>query len=434
MFRQDTTSLRCAPVAGAHPQARRSTMLRYPQHLKRSIGLSFGLILAFAPASHIRAQTSFESSPLSISGFGTLGAVRASNPQIEVLRDTSQPKAIDTHWSTRNDSALGVQAVYRFSDTVDAVIQGVSHYQQNGSFRPDLTWAFLKYDVTPRFSVRLGRVGIEFLMQADARLVGYSYLPIRPPTEFYGFIPINYGDGVDARLRWPVADGILRLEGFAGRAADNIPNYRFKGTSIFKGTLGYDIGAWQFRYINTLAKLAHNRDSMNALIDGLTQAGAANIARSIELQDKVSTYQSLGAAYDDGNWQLQAAVNAIRHQAAQMQNSQALTLLAGYRWGSLTPYLGYAQARNSQRALSSGLPGAAGTSLDNGLAQALQSSQIDSKTLSAGMRWDFSRNMDLKAQIDLIHAGSGSTLQVRNTNPNAGARTAVFSLSLDFIF
>lgn len=434
MFRQDTASLRCASAAWAHARARRSAVVRAPRHLNPSIGLSLGLLLAITPASPLRAQTSFDSSPLSISGFGTLGAVRASNSQIELLRDSSQPKAIDTRWATRNDSALGVQAVYRFSDTLDAVVQAVSHYQQNGSFRPDLTWAFLKYDVTPRFSVRLGRVGIEFLMQADARLVGYSYLPIRPPTEFYGFIPINYGDGIDARLRWPAGDGILRLEGFTGRAADNIPNYNFKGTGIFKGTLGYDIGAWQFRYINTQAKLAHNRDSMKSFVDGLTQAGAGEVARSIELQDKVSTYQSLGAAYDDGNWQLQAAVNTIRHEAAQMQNSQALTLLAGYRWGRLTPYFSYAQAKNSPKPLTSGLPGALGATFDDGLAQALQSSQINSRTLSAGMRWDFRRNMDLKAQIDLIHAAPGSTLQVRNTTPNTGARTAVFSLSLDFIF
>lgn len=429
MFRQDTTGICRARVAQAHAMYRRHRLLHrlYP-HLLLSLPL---FLLAVGQAA---GQTTFENSPWTISGFGTLGTARTSNGQVEVLRDSSRPKAIDTVWSTRSDSALGVQAGYRFNDTLDAVIQTVSHYQHDGSFRPDLTWAFLKFDPTPRFSVRLGRVGIEFLMQADARLVGYSYLPIRPPAEFYGFIPINYGDGIDARLRWPVADGILRLEGFAGQAADNIPNYTFKGTHIFKGTLGYDVGAWQFRYINTQAKLAHNRDSMKSFTDALTQAGAGNVARSIELQDKVSIYQSLGAAYDDGNWQVQAAINTIRHEAAQMQNSRAISLLAGYRWGRLTPYLGYAQARNSPKILTSGLPGAFATTFDNGLAQALQSSQIDSQTFSAGIRWDFRRNMDLKAQVDLIRAGCGSTLLVRDTNPNAGASTALFSLSLDFIF
>ena len=166
--------------------------------------LASALLSPIAHADEDSSAGSLSSDRFKFDGFGSLGIARSTNGEAEILRSLTPPEGITDHWSAKSDSILGLQASYRISDELETVAQAVSYLRDDGSFQPNITWAFLKYDVTPRFSMRFGRIGTEFLMLADSRLVGYSYLPVRPANEFYGIIPINYGDGIDARLRWPV--------------------------------------------------------------------------------------------------------------------------------------------------------------------------------------------------------------------------------------
>lgn len=355
----------------------------------------------------------------SLAGFGSLVASRSTAAYGELLYNVAQPRGISNRWSGRSDSALGAQAGYRINDTLEAVAQVVSHYRDDGSFRPDLTWAFLKLDLTPRLALRLGRVGTEFMMHADSRLIGYSYQPVRPPIEFYGAIPINYGDGVDARLRWPVGAGVVRVEGFVGVAREDLYRYEFKGAHIAKETLGYDVGPWQLRYIATQARFRSDIPGIGAFSDQLN------------IKDTLSTYHSLAAVYDDGSWLLQGAANSIRHEALFLRNTRAFYLLAGRRFGSLTPYVGYAQARSSAKHFELGSPDPLANA---NVAQAMLLSNLDSRTLTLGTRWDFRRNMDVKAQLDFVRTGPDSNLLLRDASPGGRFSATVFSLSLDFIF
>lgn len=413
------------------------------QHLARAVGAGVLLVaLAVSPACAQTANLTnatnvasgvnganggegMESAPFpeesrfSLAGFGSLVASRSTGADGELLHNVSQPHGIGRRWSGRNDSALGAQASYRVDDSLEAVAQVVSHYRDDGSFRPDLTWAFLKLDLTPRLALRLGRVGSEFMMHADSRLIGYSYLPVRPPIEYYGLIPINYGDGVDARLRWPVGEGVLRVEGFAGVAREDLHLYEFKGAHIAKESIGYDVGSWQLRYIATQARFRSDIPGIGAFSDQLN------------IKDTLSTYHSLAAVYDDGSWLLQGAANSIRHEALFLRNTRAFYLLAGRRFGSLTPYVGYAQARSSAKHFELGSPDPLANA---NVAQAMLLSNLDSRTLTLGTRWDFRRNMDVKAQLDFVRTGPDSNLLVRDASPGARFKATVFSLSLDFIF
>ena len=398
--------------------------------------LASALLSPIAHADEDSSAGSFSSPRFKFDGFGSLGIARSTNGEAEILRSLTPPEGITDHWSANSDSILGLQASYRISDEVETVAQAVSYLRDDGSFQPNITWAFLKYDVTPRFSMRFGRIGTEFLMLADSRLVGYSYLPVRPAIEFYGIIPINYGDGIDARLRWPVGDGMLRLEGFAGIAAEDTARYSFSGTKVVKGTIGYDLGDWQFRYVNAWIKLKNDMDALDPLRDTLTLLGAGAAADELGFKDTTSIYQSIGAAYDDGTWQVQGAINYVRHEATMRENSRALQFLVGRRIGSFTPFVAYSQTKSSHKNLETGLSpfNPYAPALNAGVAQAILISHVDRKTLSLGTRWDVRRNVDLKAQVDFVRAGEGSNLLLLNAPPDSDYKATVFSLSLDFVF
>ncbi|PKO91471.1 MAG: hypothetical protein CVU16_07835 [Betaproteobacteria bacterium HGW-Betaproteobacteria-10] len=390
------------------------------------------MALLSAPA---RAQSAPPEVPaFTLRGFGTLGLARSSNGEAEFLRDISQPTGVSNKWSARNDTLLGLQANYRINQAAEVTVQGVSHYRHDGSFTPDLTGAFLKYTINPRLTLRAGRIGTEFLMQSDSRMVGYAYLPVRPSAEFFGGVPINYGDGIDAEIRWPIGDGVLSSELFAGYAAEKLPLYELSNSLGIKWSLGYQQGSWLFRYIYAQLRTAKDIADLNDLRSMLSAVGAESAAHALGLAGTMARYHSLGATYDNGNWQIQTAINLVNNEFVMFENSRSAYIIVGHRFGPISPFAGYARGLSGAKTLDTGLPDAFFSELNTGVANVLKQTHQDRRTISLGARWDFARNMDLKAQIDWIKGDVSSVFLYENIKPGWNGQTTLFSVALDFVF
>jgi hypothetical protein len=108
-----------------------------------------------------------------------------------------------------------------------------------------------------------------------------------------------------------------------------------------------------------------------------------------------------------------------------------------------TPYLTYgalkANSNTSDPGLNvSALPPAlagAGMGLNAGLNSILGSIAAQSTT-SAGLRWDFVKNVDLKLQYDHTRLGAGSAGTLINLQPDfqRGGTLNLFSIAIDFVW
>lgn len=391
------------------------------------------LLASLATAAHAQDPAS-EDTALTVRGFGTVGYAQSSNPQAEFLRDLSQPTGVNDSGSLLIDSILGVQANYRASETLELVAQAVSHQRFDDTFTPEVTWAFIKYDMTPRVSFRLGRIGTEFLMQSDSRMVGYSYLPVRPPVNFYGIVPINYGDGADLHVSTPLADGVLKGSLYLGIAREQLPPYSVDGSQIRAGSIGYDWGPMQFRVIHAESVLANTFAKLAPLRSELASQGATDAANALDMQGTRSAYDSVGLTYDDGRWQVQAALNSVTHGTVLTENSKAGYLSVARRMGNVSPYLGYSWTLSGAKSLDTGLSGMAGAMLNPQVAAVLNASHQDQQTTTVGLRWDFRRNFDLKTQLDFVNGSPTSTLLYDHLQSDWNGRTTVFSMAMDFVF
>lgn len=372
---------------------------------------------------------------LALRGFGTLGLARSDNGNGEFVRDLSQPKGVAGNWSARGDSLLGLQANYRVAEHLEAVVQGVSHYRYNGSFAPELTWVYLKFEPTPGMMLRAGRFGTEFFMLADSRMVGYSYLTVRPAGDFFGTLPLNYVDGLHGRFTRRLGDYLLRTELYSGLAREKLPAkgevLDLNGSRLNGVSLDIQRGPWQARF--SYARLYfQNGVPMPTLTAQLTANGAAAAAQSLSLAGTYVHYRAFGAAYDDGTWQVQADWNSTLRDSVTYEDSTSGYLIAGHRVGKWTPFLGYSRTRSTPKALDTGLINP--NPLNTAVAQVLASSHQDQHTLILGARWDFYRNMDLKAQLDIVRGSPGSVALVQNATPAWDGSSKVFSLALDFVF
>jgi hypothetical protein len=114
----------------------------------------------------------------------------------------------------------------------------------------------------------------------------------------------------------------------------------------------------------------------------------------------------------------------------------------GYRIAKFTPYLTYSAvtvASTSAPGLDvSAVPtylAATATELNAGLNEILGARPVQ-RTMSAGARWDFAKNFDLKLQCDHSRLGPGSPGTLINVQPGfrPGGTVNLFSATIDFVF
>lgn len=385
--------------------------------------LTMLLALLFA-----RPALAEDESSLSFHGFGTLGAVQTSSSDAEFVRDLSQPRGAKESPEARVDSLLGVQANWRLTPDLEAVVQAVSRYRYDKSFNPEISWAYLKYDPTPQVSLRAGRLGTEFFMTADSRLVGYSYLTVRPPGDFFWYLPFYSINGVDAALTVPVGEDVLRGKLYYGLSDDKIPygekQWNIDGSAMVGGYLEYHVGGWLLRGSYANIRFNHDMPIDDLLAQYLPPPLVGPSKAYLAADNTRSHYYSLGAIYDNGPWQLQIMLNKITQGSKIFQSSSAGYVLAGYRIGEVTPYLGFSWIRSETR----------NNPLNPFVSVVMAKSHADQNTGILGARWDVARNIALKAQWDAIRGEPGSTFPYRAETSKWSGKMDVFSLTMDFVF
>jgi len=379
------------------------------------------------------AQPSF-----SLHGFGTLGLTRTNDDHAQFVRDPTQPFGADTQWTAKIDSLLGLQANVNLSPRTEAVVQVVTRYHANDSYQPELTWAFLRHDVSPDVSVRVGRVGTEFYMLGDSRLIGYANLSVRPPPDFYGSLVFSYIDGADASATLPLADGLLKAKLFAGNSPEQAPfalgmQWDVRGSPLLGGYLDYQNGPWQLRLSHAQVRFKREQP-VDALLratgDPLAGMPYLTLVPEMAMGDQQARFASLGAVFDQGPLNIQFMLNQISYSSPAYADSKAGYLLAAYRLGPVTPYLGVSRSKTAVAALpTSAIPG-----VDAVTYSLVSQSYVDQHTYTLGARWDLRKNLALKAQLDTIRGKPTSLFLIKNNQPGWDGSMTVLSLALDFVF
>jgi hypothetical protein len=404
--------------------------------LRGFVWVSLGLLLGLGRIAY--AADSDESKPwtsldnLVIKGFGSLGLARSDVDSAEYVRDLSQPRGLRRQWSSKIDSVLGVQANLAFDDQTEGVVQLISRYRYDGSHEPEVSWAFLRHEFLPDVQMRFGRLGTEFYMLADSRLIGYANTWVRPPADFYGPLVFSHLDGVDATIGGSLGDGLVRVKLFGGRSPEKTPffdtvTWDLRGSRLIGGHVDYFEGPWQFRIGRSAVKFSGNELPLVAL------AGFDVIQLVPELSSvhKTSRFDSLGAIYDQGPLRIQAMLGRIQHETASYEDSRAAFIVGSYRIGEFTPYVGFSKTRSKASNISTlvGVP-----EIDAMVRSLPSATHMDQHTYTLGARWDFRQNWALKVQFDSIHGAPDSVFLFRGPMPQWGGRMKVLSATLDFAF
>jgi hypothetical protein len=403
------------------------------------------ILLVLACTSRCLPALADDAKPLvSFSGFGTLGAVYHNEDGVEFRRDVSQPDgAKGGQVSFLPDSMLGVQATAHPGPDLEATLQLLSRNSIDVNFRPQVSWAYVKYKPAENVSLRAGRLGIELYIQGDSADIGYANLPIRQSIVFYP----RSCDGFDAETTVPLGAGTLRIKGMAGWAEGKLQSggapYDTGGSSIRGALVEYAQDGWTGRIAT--GRLTLKNETSGAVVDALRASlsmvpnGAAILDR-MSLKNRPVDYTSIALAYDAGPLQSVASYTLV--SSPRWPDMQSFYTNMGYRIDKITPYAAYYVKRADRQTIPTGIPtglSAATDALNQYAALAQGGGVVNQSGITLGMRYELSRTMALKFQLDRIRYRDPDsivdpTLSVAPVESRAVRSMNLRSLALEYIF
>jgi hypothetical protein len=334
---------------------------------------------------------------VTLSGFGTLGEVHSDYRLADFTGNFLQPRGAgySRSWSPTPDSDLGAQVDVNAGNGFSGVVQVISRYNDDGNYKPSLEWANIKYTFTPDLAVRVGRTLLPTLERADIQNVGYALPWVRLPNEIRYSNSATHGDGIDVLYRLTTGAVTQALQVQWGRTSEEFPGAEFRGKDllVLSDTLEYGNASVHMAY-----------QSMKYTYAGMPPAHFR--------------LASAGFTYDPGTWFVTGDSNYAHYDF--FGDFFAWYLSSGVRLGRFTPYAVYSKVHAPTSAPPSGL-----TSLGN------------ERTVTAGVRWDFAKNLDFKLQLQRVSIDTlDNPASFAQLQPGArvGDKANVVSLALDFVF
>lgn len=433
-----------------------------PTFATRCARIAGAFVLALACTAGARAQEQ-QYPNFTFSGYGTVGIVHSSEDEADLIAHDFQFKGAGRHdsWSMAVDSRLGLQVGAQFTPELSGVLQVVSEQRYDGTFRPEVEWLNLNYDINPDLSLRAGRIVIDSFLVSDHRKVGYATPWVRPPVELYSLIPLTNSDGVDVRWRTHFGDvhntfkvgagvtsertvqgGKAKTEGLSWHFSDTVEYGPMTlHLAYTRGNFSADVPDFE-RLINGYRQFAQGAGSLPFGLGAQAAAQANALADKYDPHDKRLEFYGVGGSYDPGNWFVMAEWGRTDSDSI-LGTREAWYATAGYRWGKFTPYITYSESKLKSNQSDPGITAAppiggldllAGA-LNGGLNQALAEAPIQ-KTWAVGVRWDFAKNAALKLQYNYSRMGDNSPGNLDHQSPQfePGENYEVFSATIDFVF
>ncbi|ARN19616.1 hypothetical protein A4W93_06620 [Piscinibacter gummiphilus] len=353
------------------------------------------MCVALAGAS-ANAATSF-GEYVTLSGFGTAGAVVTDNDQDVFVRENAFEGATSSgSWVV--DSKLGVQADFR-ADWFGATAQVLAEQRMKPGIRADLEWAYLSANPSPDLAFRLGRMAPAVFMVSDGRNIGYSNTMVRMPNEVYAVNFLKRVYGVDGTYRIPMGSSSLTLSAMGGKGSIPQGNTELDADKVwgYNATFDTPVGSIRFGQFKADVVLPWYRSGLPTDID--------------------IPYAFTGLGYQYEGARFKFAAEYVKREVGLLpeMGAKGWYATAAYRFGSLTPYIAVAGLKSGQLAI-------------------LSRSSGNQSSETAGVRWDLVPGAALKLQFDHVDPKGTVGASFSPVVIGPGDKTNVLSIALDFIF
>ncbi|MEA3109775.1 MAG: hypothetical protein QOI88_4380 [Gammaproteobacteria bacterium] len=338
-------------------------------------------------------------------GFGTAGVARSDTDGGEFVQEF-QNLGAGKNFDWKTDSKLGLQGTFAPTTWLSGTIQGLSEERFFNHISTQIEWAYIKISPLNGLSFRGGKMALPAFLVSDSRNVGYANNWVRAPDEVYGPNQFDTFQGFDVAYRHAIGKYSVTVGALAGQTTPS-------DFMVYPGVVGVILGH-ELRGYNASVDL----DLATIRVSRVTSAVAVLIDNAIIAKGLVYTFTSIGATYDHNNVVGQAEFIEKRTDGSIAYSFNGWYALGGYRLGKWLPYAIYASGER---------PGGAGGTVP----------ELTRHTESVGVRLDWFKSVDFKAQLDHITGFGGgfpNNTPFVNVQPGFNNKANVLTLTADFVF
>lgn len=398
---------------------------------------------------------------LEIKGFATLGYAQADKYDDRAFRrNVYQNGSRLREDGFLVDSRIGMQITGDITDHWDFMFLGVYKEQYGDDFIDYIDAAFVRYNASNNWQVAIGRQPFDVFFLSDHRNVGYSYDWVRPPTEFYGFIPYDSFDGIKISHNWGDFDNDWTWNFSVGLIEEKFENQAFEddrpdvedvteARPIYNTELTWRRNNWTFRANYAFLEFEQDLDdseNIENLVDSLKEywPDLPRLHRSFVVNN-ILRYLSVGAQWEQGDWKVQTELSKINASFIHYNGWR------GYfhvhkRFGNWMPYATFGYARDDsehdyQRVSELDLPDDPELRrnmlmVQKGMDISIRSVRQNQRSLALGVRWDFAAQKAVKFQCDQywFDGKSGSIHGRIKKAPEEDDERSWCSLTFDWVF
>lgn len=222
-----------------------------------------------------------------LSGFGTIAALRTDTDDASYIRE-SQTKGATDSFNLGTDSNFGVQLTGRANSWLSATVQTLTKRRSAIYGATQVEWLFVKVEPLPGLAIRAGRIATPTFAISDTRNIGYANPWVHAPQEVYGFAVVDQLRGGDITYTHDLAGGTIKLTGLAG-------------SNLFPVDLGF--GPKEYKETNVLGFNAVWENDWLTLRAGRTKGDFE--FPDVGVFDDTYTFSGVGAIVNRDGWLVQ---------------------------------------------------------------------------------------------------------------------------------
>lgn len=231
--------------------------------------------------------------------------------------------------------------------------QWVLRDQTNDNMMNMTELAYAKFRPQPQVDLSLGRIQYDVFLLSDHRNVGYAYPWVRPPVEFYTWMPIFSIDGAEAAYRLYDSNGFWRLKAQIGHTKTDISMgrtiYHFLAHDLYDISLIRQTNYWRFKLAYSKFSVASEVPNFPPLLTTLDTVAAKNLPgiseeaadlrRNIAFLNAKISYSTFGIYYNDTLWQIQTEIGKATASAEAIPSGTMGYLSVGRYFNHWMPFI-----------------------------------------------------------------------------------------------
>jgi hypothetical protein len=374
-----------------------------------------------------------EDNNIEVSGFARIVAGIASNDSVVF-------NGYDDQIQFGEESLVAVQVDGQLTDKISATGQLLYHPADNRD--SGLEWAYLSYQHNKKLNFTLGKMRSPFFQYSDVIDVGLAYPWISPPRQVYKEYMFSSFEGAKATYHFADEQLAYSLEGYWGQfdSVLTLNGYQFPTTvDDLKGavfTIVDDNLSYRISYHTGFVEI--DSEYIVDIVKSLSYFGFAESAQTLTARGDIESYQA-GLTYEGLKYFTTVELIHITGDIPLVPQSTAAYATFGYHFDPFIAHLTIATNNSKSSAPVNEIPAGVNPQLDQLLfgyktiIHSLNYSDVDTDSLTVGLRWDLESNCALKLDLTTFKSKLPASLLIPNST-SKDKRTNLLQVGLEWVF